>query len=124
MSAHGDEAEVRAVSPESEGESEVDQPTASQSHVRLVAEDPPLLGLKINLYSWERGDCETQVIVARRGELADLLRWAPLEQRRVICGNLRARIQQELAEVFALLETWPADDSQVPPSSSADRPER
>ena len=111
------------MSPESESHDEVDQPTAPESHVRLVASDPPLLRLEINLYSWERGDCETQVIVPRRGELADLLRWAPLEQRRVICGNLRARIQQELAEVFAVLEDWPSDGSDVPPSASAHRPE-
>lgn len=122
MSAHGDEAVVRAVSPESEGHDEAGPP-APESHVRLVASDPPLLRLEINVYSWELGDGETQVIVPRRGELADLLRWAPLEQRRVICGNLRARIQQELAEVFAVLEAWPPEGTDIPPSSSAHRPE-
>jgi len=78
---------------------------------------------RVPIYSWERADCETQVIVSRRGELADLLRWAPVEQRRVICNNLRARIYQELAEVFAVLEAWPADGTDVPPSSSAHRTE-
>ena len=38
------------------------------------------------------------------GELSDLLHWALPEQRLVICGNLRARIQDELAEVFKVLQ--------------------
>jgi len=33
-----------------------------------------------------------------------LLHWALPEQRLVICGNLRARIHEELAEVFTILQ--------------------
>jgi hypothetical protein len=36
--------------------------------------------------------------------LSDLLDWALPEQRPVICGNLRARIQEELAEVWDVLQ--------------------
>ena len=72
-------------------------------HVRLVAGDPPMLRLEINLYSWERGDSDIEVVLPHGGELSDLLHWALPEQRLVICGNLRARIHEELAEVFTIL---------------------
>ena len=75
-----------------------------RSHVRLVSGDPPMLRLEINLYSWERGDSEIQVVLPHGSELSDLLHWALPEQRLVICGNLRARIHEELAEVFAMLQ--------------------
>ena len=75
-----------------------------RSHVKLVAGDPPMFRLEINLYSWERGDSEIEVILPHGGELSDLLQWALPEQRMVICGNLRARIHEELAEVFAMLQ--------------------
>lgn len=123
MSVDGDEAVATEVKPKDEGDEEVRPPTPPQSHVILVDHDPPMFRLEISLHSWELGDCETLVVVPRRGELADLLRWAPLEQRRVICGNLRARVQQELAEVFAVLEGWRADGSDVRPAPTADRPE-
>jgi len=92
------------------GETEVviDEPTrvkeSERSHVRLVAGDPPMLRLEINLYSWERGDSDIQVVLPHSGELSDLLHWALPEQRLVICGNLRARIHEELAEVFSVLQ--------------------
>ncbi|HEV3365297.1 MAG TPA: hypothetical protein VG795_14350, partial [Acidimicrobiia bacterium] len=35
-----------------------DQSTADLPHVTVVAGDPPMLRLEINLYSWERGDSE------------------------------------------------------------------
>ena len=79
-------------------------PETERSHVRLVAGDPPMLRLEINLYSWERGDSDIEVVLPHGGELSDLLQWALPEQRLVICGNLRARIQEELAEVFAMLQ--------------------
>jgi hypothetical protein len=82
-------------------------PPASEperSHVRLVAGDPPMLRLEINLYSWERGDSDIEVVLPHGGELSDLLHWALPEQRLVICGNLRARIHEELAEVFNILQ--------------------
>ena len=79
-------------------------PDRERSHVRLVAGDPPMLRLEINLYSWERGDSEIQVVLPHGGELSDLLHWALPEQRLVICGNLRARIHEELAEVFTMLQ--------------------
>jgi len=79
-------------------------PDHDRSHVRLVAGDPPMLRLEINLYSWERGDSEIEVVLPHGGELSDLLQWALPEQRLVICGNLRARIHEELAEVFTLLQ--------------------
>lgn len=69
-----------------------------------MAGDPPMLRLEINLYSWERGDSEIEVFLPRGGELSDLLQWALPEQRLVICGNLRGRIQEELAEVFGILQ--------------------
>ncbi len=75
-----------------------------RSHVRLVAGDPPMLRLEINLYSWERGDSDIEVVLPHGGELSDLLHWALPEQRLVICGNLRARIHEELAEVFNVLQ--------------------
>jgi hypothetical protein len=75
-----------------------------RSHVTLVAGEPPMLRLEINLYSWERGDSEIEVVLPHGGELSDLLHWALPEQRLVICGNLRARIHEELAEVFAMLQ--------------------
>ena len=75
-----------------------------RSHVRLVADDPPMLRLEINLYSWERGDSDIDVVLPHGGELSDLLHWALPEQRLVICGNLRARIHEELTEVFTLLQ--------------------
>ena len=75
-----------------------------RSHVRLVAGDPPMLRLEINLYSWERGDSDIEVVLPHGGELSDLLHWALPEQRLVICGNLRARIHEELADVFSLLQ--------------------
>jgi hypothetical protein len=79
-------------------------PEPERSHVRLVAGDPPMLRLEINLYSWERGDSDIEVVLPHGGELSDLLHWALPEQRLVICGNLRARIHEELAEVFDLLQ--------------------
>ena len=82
-------------------------PDPDRSHVRLVAGDPPMLRLEINLYSWERGDSDIEVVLPHGGELSDLLHWALPEQRLVICGNLRARIHEELADVFALLQESP-----------------
>jgi len=79
-------------------------PETERSHVKLVAGDPPMLRLEINLYSWERGDSEIEVVLPHGGELSDLLHWALPEQRLVICGNLRARIHDELAEVFNILQ--------------------
>ncbi len=79
-------------------------PDPERSHVKLVAGDPPMLRLEINLYSWERGDSEIEVVLPHGGELSDLLQWALPEQRLVICGNLRARIHEELAEVFSMLQ--------------------
>jgi hypothetical protein len=81
---------------------------AGRSHVRLVDGDPPMLRLEINLHSWERGDSDIDIVLPHGGELSDLLHWALPEQRLVICGNLRARILEELAEVFTMLEE-PAD---------------
>src|SRR5438067_1071542 len=75
-----------------------------RSHVRLVAGDPPMLRLEINLYSWERGDSDIEVVLPHNGELSDLLQWALPEQRLVICGNLRTRIHEELGEVFTMLQ--------------------
>lgn len=77
---------------------------AERSHVTLVSGPPPMLRLEINLYSWERGDSEIEITLSQGGELSDLLHWALPEQRMVICGNLRARVQEELAEVFELLQ--------------------
>lgn len=82
----------------------VDLRAAERSHVRLVSGEPPMLRLEINLYSWERGDSEIEVTLPQRGELSDLLEWALPEQRSVICANLRNRIQEELAEVFEVLQ--------------------
>ncbi len=79
-------------------------PETARSHVRLVAGDPPMLRLEINLYSWERGDSDIEVVLPHGGELSDLLHWALPEQRLVICGNLKARIHEELAEVFNMLQ--------------------
>jgi hypothetical protein len=79
-------------------------PARERSHVRLLDGDPPMLRLEINLYSWERGDSEIEVTLPHGGELSDLLQWALPEQRLVICGNLRARIHEELGEVFTLLQ--------------------
>jgi hypothetical protein len=91
-----------------EGEILLDAPRpaveAERSHVRLVAGDPPMLRLEINLYSWERGDSDIEVVLPHGGELSDLLHWALPEQRLVICGNLRARIHEELGAVFAMLQ--------------------
>jgi hypothetical protein len=80
---------------------------ADRSHVRLVDGDPPMLRLEINLYSWERGDADMEVVLPHGGELWELLHWALPEQRLVICGNLRARIQEELSEVFTILAEPP-----------------
>ena len=80
---------------------------AERSHMTLVAGDPPMFRLEINLYSWERGDSEIEITLPHGGELSDLLDWALPEQRLVICGNLRARVQEELAEVFELLQEPP-----------------
>jgi hypothetical protein len=80
---------------------------AERSHMTLVAGDPPMFRLEINLYSWERGDSEIEITLPHGGELSDLLQWALPEQRLVICGNLRARVQEELAEVFELLQEPP-----------------
>ena len=82
----------------------VEMPEAERSHVTLLAGDPPMIRLEINLYSWERGDSDIEVTLPHGGELSDLLQWALPEQRLVICGNLQARIQDELAEVFELLQ--------------------
>jgi hypothetical protein len=79
-------------------------PEPERSHVRLVDGDPPMLRLEINLHSWERGDSDIEVVLPHGGELSELLQWALPEQRLVICGNLRARIQDELAGVFSLLQ--------------------
>ena len=79
-------------------------PEKERSHVKLVAGDPPMLRLEINLYSWERGDSDIEVVLPHGGELSDLLHWALPEQRLVICGNLRARIHEELAEAFTMLQ--------------------
>lgn len=81
---------------------------AEASHVTLVAGDPPMFQLEIKLYSWERGDSEIEVTLPNGGELGELLEWALPEQRLVICGNLRTRIQEELQEVFDVLQE-PAD---------------
>jgi hypothetical protein len=82
-----------------------DEPKApDRSHVTLVDGDPPMLRLEINLYSWERGDSDIEVVLPHGGELSHLLQWALPEQRLVICGNLRGRIQEELAEVFRILQ--------------------
>lgn len=83
-------------------EPQVDE--AERSHVTLVAGTPPMLRLEINVYSWERGDSEVEITLPHGGELADLLRWALPEQRAVICGNLRGRIEEEVAEAFRILE--------------------
>lgn len=77
---------------------------AEGSHVTLVSGEPPMLRLEINLYSWERGDSEIEITLPHGSELSDLLDWALPEQRLVICGNLRARIQDELAEVWDILQ--------------------
>ena len=74
------------------------------SHVRVVDGDPPMLRLEINLYSWERGDSDIEVVLPHGGELSNLLHWARPEQRLIICGNLRARVQEELVEVFSVLQ--------------------
>lgn len=78
--------------------SDVDHP-----HVRVLSGDPPMLRLEIALFSWERGDSQIEVSLPHGGELADLLDWALPEQRTVICGNLRARVVEELAAVFEVL---------------------
>lgn len=88
--------------PQHNGDAEAKAP--ERSHVTLVDGEPPMLRLEINLYSWERGDSEIEIVLPHGGELWDLLHWALPEQRLVICGNLRARIQEELAEVFAILQ--------------------
>ncbi|MGH8990914.1 MAG: hypothetical protein ACRDYV_01280 [Acidimicrobiia bacterium] len=80
---------------------------AEHSHMTLVAGDPPMFRLEISLYSWERGDSEIEITLPHGGELSELLQWALPEQRMVICGNLRARVQEELAEVFELLQEPP-----------------
>ena len=90
--------------PKRNGDSGDTQVEAPRSHVRLVAGDPPMLRLEINLYSWERGDSDIEIVLPHGGELSDLLHWALPEQRLVICGNLRARIHEELAEVFSILQ--------------------
>ena len=86
------------------GDTELVLDVPERSHVRLVTGDPPMLRLEINLYSWERGDSDIEVVLPHGGELSDLLHWALPEQRLVICGNLRARIHEELAEVFNVLQ--------------------
>ena len=88
---------------------------AERSHMTLVAGDPPMFRLEINLYSWERGDSEIEITLPHGGELSDLLQWALPEQRLVICGNLRARVQEELAEVFELLQEPPRSVTMVLP---------
>jgi hypothetical protein len=82
----------------------VDLTEVERSHVKLVSGDPPMLRLEINLYSWERGDSEIEVTLPHGGELSELLEWALPEQRLVICTNLRNRIQEEIAEVFDILQ--------------------
>ncbi|MGH9003974.1 MAG: hypothetical protein ACRDYV_12675, partial [Acidimicrobiia bacterium] len=89
------------------GSSRTEVLEAERSHMTLVAGDPPMFRLEINLYSWERGDSEIEITLPHGGELSDLLQWALPEQRLVICGNLRARVQDELAEVFELLQEPP-----------------
>lgn len=89
------------------GSSRAEVLDAERSHMTLVAGDPPMFRLEINLYSWERGDSEIEITLPHGGELSDLLQWALPEQRLVICGNLRARVQEELAEVFELLQEPP-----------------
>src|SRR4051794_28403768 len=51
------------------------RPQPERSHVKLVAGDPPMLRLEINLYSWERGDSEIEIVLPHGGELSDLLHW-------------------------------------------------
>jgi hypothetical protein len=99
---HGDSSDAEVVLEEPRPASDPER-----SHVKLVAGDPPMLRLEINLYSWERGDAEIEVVLPHGGELSDLLQWALPEQRLVICGNLRARIHEELAEVFTMLQESP-----------------
>ena len=89
--------------PQRDGEAN-EAKAPDRSHVTVVDGEPPMLRLEINLYSWERGDSEIEVILPHGGELSDLLQWALPEQRLVICGNLRGRIQEELAEVFRILQ--------------------
>jgi hypothetical protein len=95
---------VAAVKTKPQPEGGAGEIQVERSHVKLVSGDPPMLRLEINLYSWERGDSEIEVVLPHGGELSDLLHWALPEQRLVICGNLRARIHDELAEVFNLLQ--------------------
>jgi hypothetical protein len=94
----------KSAADDTDGEPGVDTPVVERSNVTLVTGDPPMLRLEVNLYSWERGDCEIQITVPHGGELSDLLDWALPEQRTVICGNLRARIEEELAEVWDVLQ--------------------
>jgi hypothetical protein len=54
--------------------------------------------------SGEAGDAEIEVVLPHGSELSDLLHWALPDQRLVICGNLRARIHEELSAVFAMLQ--------------------
>jgi len=103
MSSEADKEVIPAVETMSKDNEEAG-PETERSHVKLVAGDPPMLRLEINLYSWERGDSEIEVVLPHGGELSDLLHWALPEQRLVICGNLRARIHDELAEVFNVLQ--------------------
>ena len=105
LSAEANEEVVPAMETLSKGNPAASSGTgAERSHVRLVDGNPPMLRLEINLYSWERGDSDIEVVLPHGGELSELLHWALPEQRLVICGNLRARIQQELAEVFTMLQ--------------------
>lgn len=93
--------------PENGTSSRTEVLDAERSYVTLVAGPPPMFRLEVNLYSWERGDSEIEITLPHGGELSDLLHWALPEQRLVICGNLRARVQEELAEVFELLQEPP-----------------
>ncbi len=93
---------IETTRPQRNGDAEAKAP--ERTHVRVVDGDPPMLRLEINLYSWERGDSEIEVVLPHGGELSDLLHWALPEQRLIICGNLRGRIQEELVDVFAILQ--------------------
>jgi hypothetical protein len=97
-------AERSARNGEGNGDPRTEVKEAERSHVTLISGEPPMLRLEINLYSWERGDSEIEITLPHGSELSDLLDWALPEQRLVICGNLRARIQEELAEVWDILQ--------------------
>ena len=101
LSSVGDKEVISGVETISQRNTAESPPRA---RVKVVEGDPPMLRLAIDLFSWERGDCDIEIVLPHGGELWGLLHWAPPEQRLVICGNLRARIHEELAEVFRILQ--------------------